>query len=179
MVWSNYRNLMTNRIRNFFLILFTLGLSIQPLLAQEKIIKDIVKDHAKYKFAFYASTLRMINLTENKEYSEMVSGIDKLLVYALDSTGRVEKTYLQIDKSYRESGFDEYMMSSGSLLNMAILGNPKNNEEFVGYISQEESCFAFYLRGEIAWEKIPKLINSMRDLDLLNIMETKNEKKKP
>jgi hypothetical protein len=178
MVWSNYRSLMTNRIRNFFLILFTTGLSIQPLLAQEDVIKDIVVDNVEYKFAFYASTLRMINLTDNKEYNDMVSGIDKLLVFMLDSTSRAEKAYLQIGKSYRERGYDEYMMSSGSLLNMAILGNPKNDEEFVGYISQEESCFAFYLRGEIAWEKIPKLINTMRDLDLLNIMETKNEKKK-
>ncbi|MFT6882246.1 MAG: hypothetical protein ACI83W_001203 [Marinoscillum sp.] len=156
-----------------------MGLSIQPLLAQEDIIKNIVQDNVEYKFAFYASTLRMINLKENKEYDEMVSGIDKLLVYTLDSTGVADKTYLQIGTSYRERGYDEYMMSSGSLLNMAILGNPKNDEEFVGYISQEESCFAFYLRGDIAWEKIPKLINTMRDLDLLNIMDLEPKKNRP
>ncbi|MFY0606293.1 MAG: hypothetical protein JXR10_06230 [Cyclobacteriaceae bacterium] len=158
------------------LIILLLGLSYQPLLAQEDILRDIVKDKLPRRhegYACYASTLRMINISNNQEFDELVTGIEKILIYKLDSASKSEKSYREISKAYMAEGYEEYAMSMGNELNMAILGKEAQKDQYVGYFVREDFSIAFYLRGKIGWEKIPKLLTTMEESDVINVFDLK------
>lgn len=154
---------------------FFLGLSIEPLFAQESILKNLVESKRDSKYCFYPSTLRMINLKKNEAYNELVSGVDKFLIYTLDSIARVDKSYRNISDQYLQAGFDEYATIFGGELNMSIVGKEHSGyQEYVGYFDQKgEMVVAFYLRGNIPWQKIPTLIQNMNEMDMLDLFDFK------
>lgn len=161
---------MTRRIK-FLIVIVALGLGNQPLSAQEAPLKDLVEHRRDRKLAFYPSTLRMINLSQNPDYNEMVNGIDKLLIYTLDSATKADKSYRQIAQTYTRLGFEEYAMAYGADMQLAILGKEGNDNEFVGYFGQNDLVVAFYLRGNVGWQKIPTLLQSMQQDDMINLFD--------
>ena len=90
------------------ILILTLGLSYQPLFAQEFIIKKHAETKRDRKYCFYPSTLRMVNLKQNKDYNQLVNGVDKLLIYTMDSATRADKSYRLLADDYLAEGFDEY-----------------------------------------------------------------------
>lgn len=156
---------------NWFIVFLLLGLSLQPLFAQEKPLKELIEHKRERKYAFYPSTLRMINISQNQDYNEMVSGVDKLLVYTLDSATKADKSYREIVPAYSELGFEEYAIAYGGDMAMSIMGKEGSENEFVGYFGQKDMLFAFYLRGSIGWQKIPTLFNTMKGDDMINFFE--------
>lgn len=145
-----------------------LGLSLD-LTAQEQPLKDFAEDRRENKFCFYPSTLRMLNLTQNPDFDEMVSGIQKLLIYTLDSTSRADKTYKELISTYQELEYEEYASAYGGDLNFYIYGKEQRSEtEYIGVIRQEDMLTAFYLKGQIAMNKLPDLMQSMGEGDIFN-----------
>ena len=155
------------------LFLLFLGLAGQPLFAQEHPLKDLVEERRKRKFALYPSTLRMINLTQNKDYYELVDGIEKILIYQLDSAMQADKSYSRIADVYRELNFEEYVTVYGGDQTLVLLGKEDRVNQFVGYGGTSNQVVAFYIRGNFAWEKIPTLLNSFEGDDMLNFFDFK------
>lgn len=141
----------------------------QPLFAQETPLKDLIEHKRDRKYAFYPSTLRMINLSQNPDYNEMVSGVEKLLIYTLDSATKADKSYRAIVETYTALGFDEYAAAYGGGRALAVLG--KGGSEFVGYFGESDLLMAFYLKGAVDWQKIPTLLNSMKQEEMLNLFD--------
>lgn len=161
---------MTN-LKRLISILLLAALSI-PVLAQEKPLKDYAEDRRERKFCLYPSTLRMINVAKNEGYNEMVSGIEKLLIYKLDSTARADRSYKELLVEYRDLGFEEYLAMYGGGTTMYLYANEnKKPHEFVGVFGDDETALAIYLRGMVRWEKIPDLINTFREGDLLDFLD--------
>lgn len=152
-------------------LLLLTGLNFQPLFAQESIIKEHFEISHDRKFVLYASTLRMLNIRNNQEYNEMVKGVDKLIIYTLDSATIANKSYTALGKDYLDLDFEEYAMANGATLNMAILGKEGKQNQFAGYLAMEDMTVAFYLRGNIAWQKIPALIRTFRQEDFFDILQ--------
>ncbi|WP_258101989.1 DUF4252 domain-containing protein [Marinoscillum pacificum] len=156
------------------LILF-MGLSYQPLFAQESILKEHVEHKRDKKYCFYPSTLRMVNLKQNQDYNALVNGVDKLLIYTLDSATRADKSYRLLTDSYLAEGFDEYATIFGGSMNLSILGKEGKTQQYVGYFDQDgEVVVAFYLKGDIPWQKIPTLLQNMNDMDMLDLFDFKD-----
>lgn len=150
------------------LLLLAAGWGSTPLLAQEQPLKDLVEAKRERKYAFYPSTLRMVNISENQAYNELVSGVEKLLVYTLDSATRADRSYTQITANYQELGYEEYASVMGGDMSLAVMGlESKDGNQFVGFVGQTDMVMAFYLRGSIAWQKIPTLINTLKSEDML------------
>ena len=163
------------KIKAFFSILFVAGL-FQPLLSQEQLLKDYAEDKRERKFCLYASTLRMINISQNEDYNEMVNGVEKLLIYKLDSAARADKSYKEMLATYRDNGFEEYMAMYGGKTQMYLYGKEqKKGGEFVGVFREEDMALAFYLRGQIGWNKIPALMKSFQAGDILNVLDFKTD----
>ncbi|MFY0601097.1 MAG: DUF4252 domain-containing protein [Cyclobacteriaceae bacterium] len=140
------------------------------LKGQEQPLKDFAEDRRERKLVFYASTLRMVNLSENQDFNEMVKGVDKLLIYSLDSATRSSKSYIQISEDYKQEGFDEYASARGGRYTLSLMGNLENDEhEYVGYVGQGDNVFAFYLKGSVDWQKIPELIRNINKEDFLDL----------
>ncbi len=151
--------------RNTILISFILLLGFQNLFAQEQPLKDFAEERRENKFCFYPSTLRMVNLANNPGFDDLVSGIEKLLIYSLDSTARADKTYKDLIATYEELDYEELASAYGGKLNFYIYGKDK---EYIGIIRQEDLVTAFYMRGQIAMNKLPQLMQSMSEGDFIN-----------
>jgi hypothetical protein len=151
-----------------------MGLS-QPLLAQESILKEYAEDHHSSSYCLYPSTLRMINLSENEAFDEMASSFEKFLIYELDSISVIDKSFRTMLSDYEKEAFEEYMTILGSGNFTVILGKEKSVNEVVGVVGIEDQMFAFFLRGNIAWQKIPTLINTLSENDLFNVLNLQTE----
>jgi len=150
----------------FFILLAT------PALAQEKPLKDYAEDRRERKFCLYPSTLRMINLKQDENFNEMVSSIEKLLIYRLDSAARADRSYVDMLKAYREQGYEEYISAYGGGTNMYLYGNENRNpSEFVGIFGDRDMTLAIYIRGMINWGKIPEFIDTIRDDEMLQFFD--------
>lgn len=114
----------------------------------------------------YPSTLRMINISGNPDFYEMVNDIEKILVYTLDSTTIAEENYSSWITEYINIGYEEYVSLYGKQT-IKIFGK---QSEYVGLLKAENRLLTFYLKGEIPFHKIPTLINSIKEEDLLGIV---------
>lgn len=142
---------------------------VSPVLSQEQPLKDFAEDRRERKFCFYPSTLRMINIANNPDFDELVSGIDKLLIYNLDSATRAGKSYKQILTTYQELEFEEYASAYGGGLNFYVYGKEKRNgTEYIGIIRRDEVLTAFFMKGNIALNKLPQLMQSLSEGDFIN-----------
>lgn len=159
---------MNNR---FLLILFSLTvfLSVQ---GQESLFKEFADAHKERAFCFYPSTLRMLNISGNPDFNEAVSGVDKLLVYTLDSISVADRLYDGMLNDYRNKGFEEYISISGGTYTASLLVSPNTADmQYVGVFGDESSTMAFYLTGDLKWEEIPKMFNSIKEGDFINILD--------
>ncbi|MFZ4548750.1 MAG: DUF4252 domain-containing protein [Bacteroidales bacterium] len=160
------------------IIVFWLLTGILPsLMAQETPFKTYADSHKERKFCFYPSTLRMINNDKNPDYYELVNGIEKLLVYTLDSAAKAGQSYKGLITSYKKIGFDEYVTMAGGKTNFILYGKENKNEnQFVGVMKSEDAMYAFYLRGRIGWQKIPALMQGFQADDMINIFDLNKQK---
>lgn len=139
---------------------------------QEDLFKDFAENHKERAFCFYPSTLRMLNISGNPEFNEMVNNIDKLLVYKLDSISGADKLYAKMIDDYKSNGFEEFVFIEGGGNDMYLLGSPQEEDkEFVGIVVNNEFSLAFFLKGDIGWEQIPKMINSFQEGDFINVLD--------
>lgn len=149
--------------------LFLALVFIKPILAQEQPLKDIAEDRKELKLCFYPSTLRMINLSHNPGFDEMVNGIDKLLIYNLDSAAKADTIYKDIIATYQNLNYEEYASAYGGGINFYIYGKERRWEtDYIGIIKRDDILTAFYLRGHLALSNLPKLIQSMSEGDFIN-----------
>jgi len=150
----------------FFLTVF---LSVN---GQEDLFKDFAEEHKERAFCFYPSTLRMLNIAENPEFNEIVNDIDKLLVYKLDSISGADKLYIKMIDDFKSKGFEEFVFIQGGGNDMHLLGSPQTDDrEFVGIVINDEISLAFYLKGDIGWEQIPKMISSFQEGDFIDVLD--------
>ena len=143
-----------------------------PLFAQESVLKDYAEERRDRKFCFYPSTLRMINLSGNEGFNEMVKPIQKMLIYTLDSASIADKSYVQLPEKFQKNGFEEYITMYGAGNNMFVYGK-ESSEEMLGIVGMNDQIMAFYIRGNINWQKIPQLMTTMQDNEILQIFDLK------
>jgi len=159
------------------LIFWLLAGVLPSLKAQETPLKAYADKHNERKFCFYPSTLRMINIAKNPDYNELVNGIEKLLVYTLDSATKAGQSYKSLITSYKKIGFEEYVSIAGGKTNFILYGKENKNEnQFVGVMRSGDAMYAFYLRGRIGWQKIPALMQSFQSDDMINIFDLNKQK---
>lgn len=114
----------------------------------------------------YPSTLRMVNVSGDPEFNELVNDIEKVLIYNFDSATVANKSYNDFLVDYEAIGYEEYISLYGKQ-KLKIVGK---EEEYVGIMSFEGRAMGFYLRGDIPFAKIPQLMQTFQGTDLLPII---------
>ena len=149
------------------LLLVLLALLSIKGFSQESIIKEFVEPRRSTRWmnplCFYPSTLRMINISQDPKFNELVNDIEKVLIYTLDSATIASKTYGDFLSNYENEGYEEYISLYGKQ-KVKVIGK---EDEYVGVIAAEENAMCFYLRGSIPFAKIPELIQSFQSDNLL------------
>lgn len=145
---------------------------VSALHAQEGPIKDYAEEVSSRKFCFYPSTLRMINLSNDVHFDELVSGVRKLLIYQIPQTRENLDSYHEMLKTYRELDFEEYARLDGGGNRFILLGKESfNNEQYVGIGGQKDFLLAFYISGDIGWENIPSMMRQIQSDNMLNFLD--------
>ena len=163
------------------LIAITIG-SLQGAFSQEWPLKEFMEKNPNAelprfsKVCLYPSTLRMIDLSQNPDYQELISDIEKILVYSPGSEF-VEKTNSStLFDQYKERGFEELASVRTNVQSIIILA--KGKDEVVGSLSGAElngSTLFFYIKGSLQLQKIPALFESFKSSDVIDIFGfTKN-----
>lgn len=135
-------------------------------------MKDFADPHKELKLCFYPSTLRMINLSNDPALDNLFSGIEKLLVYNLDSAAHADKSHKELIDIYRELNYEEYISTYGKDIDFFIYGKEsRRHTEYIGVIAERNSATVFYLRGFVAFNKLPELIQSMNDGNIINPLD--------
>ena len=139
---------------------------------QEDLFKDFAENHKQRAFCFYPSTLRMLNIGDIPEFNNMVDGIEKLLIYKLDSISRADKLYRGMIDNFKSKGFEEFVSVCGGDSEIFLLGSPgKKDKKYVGVVIEENISLAFFMKGDISWEEIPKMLNNIKEGDFINILD--------
>ncbi len=140
--------------------------------AQEDKFKDFAEEHSDRAFCFYPSTIRMLNVGNNPEFNNMVSDIEKILVYKLDSISIADKLYSSMLDDFRSLGYEEFISVNGGGMETRLLGNLQNPvNQYIGVFINDDISLTFYMKGDISLEKIPNLISSFNNDDFINIMD--------
>lgn len=140
-----------------------------PSFSQEKILKDFAEEGGRgwlYPICLYPSTLRMINLSGDPEVNKLVNDVEKILIYPLDSTSLNSPKLHTWLKDYEAIGYEEYIQISGAQ-SIRLIGK---GEEYVGMFGSGGKQTAFYLRGTIAFEKIPQLLKTFQSNDMIGLL---------
>lgn len=157
-------------MRSFGLI--CLGVLLQlPLFAQEQLMKDFAEKRKGGKtFCFYPSTMRMINISKNEDYEELIKPIKKLMIFQLDSATSADKSYLELIKTYESNGFEEFTSYYGGGSSVFVYGKEEKINQFMGIFSEEGGAvYSFYLTGNPNLQKLPTLINSFKENQFIDL----------
>ncbi|MCD4772542.1 MAG: DUF4252 domain-containing protein [Bacteroidales bacterium] len=158
-----------NKIFITLIFILTIFLSVK---GQENLFKDFAENHKQRAFCLYPSTLRMLNISDNTEINNVVDDIKKLLIYKLDSISIADKLYRDMINNFKSNGFEEYISIYGGNNEMYLLSSPeKKHKEYVGIIIQEDITLAFFMKGDINWEEIPKILNGIKEGNFINILD--------
>lgn len=142
--------------------------------AQESRFKDFVENHKTKSYCLYPSTIRMLNIGNNKEFDELVTGVKKLLIYKLDSISIADKLYNNMLDDFKSVNFEEIIsMSGGGNTTNVLLSPEEADSEIVGVFISDDVSVAFFMEGEIALEKIPGIITNFNNEDFINIIDFK------
>ncbi len=143
----------------------------QPLFAQQDIIKEYADSTSSKNYCLYPSTLRMLNFAKNQDYFDMVKDIEKILIYSLNTTAKKNKSYINMLSMYKERNFEEYAAITGGKTNFYLYGKASKQNQFVGVYQNQEEVYVFFLIGNIAFQKIPSLIQTLGNSDMLNLFD--------
>ena len=130
-----------------------------PLKAQSELFKSLQESYdLNVELYFYASTLRMINLSRDPNFDEMVKDIEKMIFYQINDVPTneiraISKRFIEMEE------FEELMSVEGKDETFYVLG--KNENEYVALLKADKDLVAINLKGMIRIHKIPDLINSL------------------
>ena len=151
------------------IFLLTIFLSVN---AQESRFKDFAEEHNDRAYCFYTSTIRMLNIGDNPEFNELVNGIEKILVYQLDSISIADKLYNNMLDDFKSVNFEEIVSIAGGGNVTSVLMSPEDvDNQFVGVFINDQFSLVFFMKGDISWQEIPKIMNSFNNDDFINILD--------
>ena len=139
-------------------------------ISKEYIIKKHLDKNTSSQFIYpiclYSSTLRMINISNNNEFNELVNNIEKVLIYNLDSIDIAEGTNKIVIEEYKTNGFDELITVTGP--QTIYLLNKKN--EYVGSVQIPDHTLCFYIKGKLPFNKLLQFIQTFDSQEFSSVI---------
>ena len=133
---------------------------VYPVFSQEAPLKEFAEPSRQRKYCLYPSTLRMINVSQNPEYNQLIADVEKLLLYQYDSNPTKNAEFKTMMNAYEGLGFEDYISMYGGDQNLSIKGK---NDAMIGSFGADDVYIIFYLKGNLALQKIPKLVNVLQE----------------
>jgi hypothetical protein len=136
------------------------------------------------KLCFYPTTLRMVNLSKDESFNQMVKDIDKLKVIISDKTGSIAKEDVAfLKKGIRSENYKDMLQVNKGKESFSVFIKEENDKPvgFAGIIYSKDSFILVDLEGYLSPEVIQQIMNGKINQGAISKLFdiTKSGKKNP
>jgi hypothetical protein len=150
------------------------------LRAQHTLFRELRENPGTERaFYFYPSTLRMINLSGNPDFDELMSEVEKLVVYDFDSAQSRSLDLNGFRSSLLTQSFEEWMSVRQEGMDIQVYGldRRRKNPEMIAIVRSDGEVMMVDLIGLINPVRLPELIRNFDSGQFLNVFEPESGKK--
>jgi hypothetical protein len=173
-----------NKLKYSLSIVLIIGIihfRTDALTAQSATVSRI-KENKKPDLAlyFYPSTLRMINLSDNEDFDQLVKEIRKIRFFQWGLENNPDIDEKSLIRDLTEEDFEECMVIQTGEMDMMVYGREqrKKQPELVAIVETKHQIQLLDIQGIVNVAKIPALINNLNSADFINVLDLNNKKKK-
>ena len=133
-------------------------------------MKELAEEYDEARvFMIYHSSLNMLNIEDNEDFTRVVRDIDRIKVLIIDKS-ESEFTSSNLDdlrETLEDRSYEELMTFDSKENNIAVFiqEDDEDIEGFFLYMEEEESFTAIDVRGSIQLKDIGLLVEKIQELD--------------
>lgn len=138
-----------------YLILLLSGFSTAICAQSATTDKLQAKYSDSFTLFFYNNTLRMLNISEDKAFDELISGIEKMKVLIVKkATTSID--YKKLTSDYRKESFEEVLTSrhEGKTFDVFVKEDKGKTKGVLVLVNDPENLFVLDIVGSIALDKV-------------------------
>jgi len=145
----------------YILILLVVFLSTGAQ-AQSKTTENLQKKYSEsLALFFYNSTLRMVNLTEDKEFDELIKDIEKMKFLMIKKEGFEKADYKRLINDYKSEAFEEMMTSRHDGKNFDVYMKDGKSKGMIVTVNDEDNLYVLDIVGSFPLNKVTKLFSTL------------------
>lgn len=130
--------------------------------AQSKTTENLQKKYSEsLAFFFYNNTLRMVNLTEDKEFDELIKDIEKMKFLMIKKAGFEKADYKKLITDYKSESFEEMMTSRHEGKNFDVYMKDGKSKGMIVTVNDDENLYVLDIVGSIPLNKVTKLFSTI------------------
>lgn len=129
---------------------------------QSKTTENLQKKYSESQaFFFYNNTLRMVNLTEDEEFDELIKDIEKMKFLMIKKDGFEKADYKKLITDYKSESFEEMMTSRHDGKNFDVYMKGGKSKGMVVTVNDDENLYVLDIVGTIPLNKVTKLFSTI------------------
>ena len=139
-----------------FLAFFTIGVH-----GQSKTTENLQKKYSESQaFFFYNNTLRMVNLTEDKEFDELIKDIEKMK-FLMIKRKVLKKQIIKVNHRLQIGIIEEIMTSRHDGKNFDVYMKDGKSKGMVVTVNDDQNLYVLDIVGTIPLNKVTKLFSTI------------------
>jgi hypothetical protein len=130
--------------------------------AQTKTTENLHKKYSEsLAFFFYNNTLRMVNLTEDKEFDELIRDVEKMKFLMIKKQDFAKDDYKKLVSDYKAESFEEMMTSRHEGKNFDVYMKDGKSKGMIVTVNDDENLYVLDIVGSIPLNKVTKLFSAI------------------
>ena len=157
-------------MRTIVLSLVLFALLALPAQAQTDISSRLAQRDGATKLFFYKNTLRMINVSKNEAFDELIKNIDKVryVTVPIERGGFTLESYDALLTEIKGEGFEELMnmRQADRFIDAYLKGASEQPDGFIVTIRTEDDLTMLDMKGLINPTQVGGLMESFQKFDI-------------
>ena len=130
--------------------------------AQTRTTENLQKKYNdSFALFFYSNTLRMVNVSEDKEFDELIKDIEKMKFLMIKKTDFENSDYKKLIADYKSEAFEEMMTSRHEGKNFDVYMRDGKSKGMIVTVNDDENLFVLDIVGSFPLNKVTKLFSTI------------------
>jgi len=149
-----------------------LAMALLVSCGRKDLLREFDSGHpASYKLALYPSTLRMVNISNDHTYNEMVRGVEKVRIYVYKNGSLGIDGFNGLKAELQQNGSEELVEVQNRELYFHAFSAPNSGHSIIIFGKTGPNYYLAQIDGMINVSKLPKLIGAFQKENFINIFE--------
>ena len=130
--------------------------------AQTRTTEKLQKKYSdSFALFFYSNTLRMVNVSEDKEFDEVIKDIEKMKFLMIKKTDFENSDYKKLIADYKSEAFEEMISSRHEGKNFDVYMRDGKSKGMIVTVNDDENLFVLDIVGSFPLNKVTKLFSTI------------------